>query len=437
MTRVARIHLGIYRHSCAEVETEHGQLFSTVERQSLSKFDRWSETWAFAFNHRQTLLLPPEDLVKTGGLLARVAESYTAHEIADRIFRCLETLVKERDPNGLEMAEMLVGAAELDRRLAQLDRATGRCQRALEIAQAQDTPAASKLASRILYELAYIDLYDGDAHSAVQRLALSLAAADKAGDTVGAGIARALSASIRIEEGVRGEPVETLRAEATSFTALAESEEIKRIGRHMFANRWRVNCDIHAAQALLASGEVKAARCAYEGCVTNDPSPSKLGNASLAFTGACIALAEGQLDEAATLAKRCREATPLPFELQEAAAAVTSLYGVISLARGDAGRARDAFNEAIQLNPALRNVRGQGWAALGLAVLALEDGDRPAALVALEVGMTRCARSCAPVREALTELHAELTAGTLQSERDWKAVLQALTGPLPKWLAID
>ncbi len=434
MTSIERIHLAIYRDLCGKVEAEHGRLFSSFNRQGSSTLDRWSEIWAFAFNHRKTLLLPPEDLVKTGVLLARVAESYTAHEIADRVFRCLDTLVKERDPNGLEMAEILVGAGELDRRCAQLDRATERCNRALEIGSVQDTPAAHKLVSRILYELAYIDLYSGDADSALQRLAFSHAKADKAGDAVGAGIARALSAAIRTDQGVLGEPVETLRAESLRFAALAESDEIKRIGRHVFANRWRVNCDIHAMQALLAAGKVRAARHAYDNYVTNDPSPSRHGNATLALTGACIALAEERIDEAATLAERSREATPLPFDIQEAAAVVTSLYGVISLARGDAQRARDAFNEAIHLNPALHNAKGQGWAALGLAVLAIEAGDRSSALAAIDVGITRCARCCAPVRLALTELRAEIAAGLPCSKHDWKMVLQALTGPLPKWL---
>lgn len=432
MTRIARIHLGIYRQLCAEVEAEHSRLFSTVDRQSLPTLDRWFEAWAFAFNHQKMLRLPPEDLVKSGRLLARVAESYTTHEIADRVFRYLETLANERDPNGLEMAEMLVGAGELDRRLAQLDRATDRCKRALKIAEVQDTPGAHKLVSRILYELAYIDLYGGDTYSALEGLALSLTQADKAGDAVGAGIARALSAAIRTEEGVLDEPVETLRAESMRFAVLAESDELKRIGRHVFANRWRVNCDIHFMQALLASGEVGPARHAYDDYVTNDPNPSRLGNATLALTGACIALAEGRLNEAATLAERCREATPLPFELQEAAAGVTSIYGVISLVRGDAERARDAFNEATHLNPALRNAKGQGWAALGLAILAIEANDRTAALTAVDVGITRCARCSAPVRRALTDLRAELAAGLPQSDRDWKAVLRALTGPLPR-----
>jgi tetratricopeptide (TPR) repeat protein len=436
--RVERIQLGIlgiYRRICAEVEAEHGRLFSTADRQSLSTLTRWFEAWAVAFHQRKAVQVPAEDLVKNGRLLARVAESYTAHEIAERVFRGLETLSKERDPNGLGTAEILADIGELDRRLAQLDRATERCNRALDIARVQGTPAAHKLVSRILYELAYIGLYTGDTCSALQRLEQSRVEADEAGDSVGAGIARALSAAIRSEEGVFDEPIEALQAESKHFAMLAESEELKRTGRHVFANRWRVNCDIHHVQALLVSGEIGAARQAYDDCVANDPNPSALGNATLALTGACVALAEGHLDEAAKLAERCRNATPVPFENQEAAATIASVYGVISLARGDVWRARDAFNEATRLNPALRNAKGQGWAALGLAVLAIEAGDRTAALAALDVGITRCARCCAPVRHALTELHAELAASAPRSKRNWKAVVQALTGPLPKWLA--
>jgi tetratricopeptide (TPR) repeat protein len=221
-----------------------------------------------------------------------------------------------------------------------------------------------------------------------------------------------------------------------NFAALAESEEIKRLGRHVFANRWRVNCDVHTMQALLASGEVMAARRAYEECVANDPNPSQLGSATLALTGACIAIAEGHLDEAAALTTRARKVTPLPFELQEGAAVITAVYGVISLERGDINSALDAFNEATALNPALHNAKGQGWAALGLAVLAIETGDRSAAISALDLGIMRCARCFAPVRHALSEMRTELDAGLpLRSERNWKAVLRALTGPLPKWLA--
>jgi tetratricopeptide (TPR) repeat protein len=162
-----------------------------------------------------------------------------------------------------------------------------------------------------------------------------------------------------------------------------------------------------------------------------------LGNATLHLTGACIALAEGRLDEAAALAESSRKATPTPVENQEAFATIASVYGIISLARGDASRARDAFHEATNLNPEYRNAKGQGWAALGLAILATEVGDHTAALAALDVGITRCARCYAPVRVALTELRSEIAAGAPRAERDWKMVLRALTGPLPKWLAAD
>jgi hypothetical protein len=433
MTRAVRIHLELYRHACRRVEIAHGLLFSTSDRKILSEFGQWSDSWAYAFGHRKALQLPPEDLVTTGRLLARVAESYTEHDMADRVFTCLRTLFEEGDPNRLEMAEMLVGAGEIDRRRGRPDRASERCMRALAIAEAYDTPSAHKLVSRIQYELAYVDLYSGDAVSALQRLALSRTEADKGGDAVGAGIARALSAAVLIEEGVLDDAAMTLHAEAMNFAALARSEEIVRINRHVFANRWHLNCKIHHTQALLASGEIMASRQAYNDCV-NDPNPSALGNATLSLTGACIALAEGHLDEAALLAERCRDATPMPFEDQEAAATIASVYGVISLARGDVDRACDAFCEATRLKPGLRNARGQGWAALGLALLAIEAGDGISAVAALDAGITRCAQCCAPVRGALTELRAEIAAGLPRSGHDWKMVLRALTGPLPKWL---
>ena len=326
-----------------------------------------------------------------------------------------------------------MGTGELDRRTGHVDRAFTRFNDALKLIESQETAAAHRLASRTFYELAYLQIYRGDAERALEKLARSQVEADACGDSVGAGIARALGAAVRSEEGVLHEPIETLAAEARNFTALAQSEELKRNGRHVFANRWRVNCDIHSMQALLAAGEIDRAARAYDDYVRSDPNPSRLGNPWLAFTGACIALARGHVEQAATLAIQCREAMPKPIEFQEAVASVIALYGVISLVRNDTERAREAFVEANNLDPALRNAKGQGWAALGLAIIALESSDRSKALDVLEVGIARCARCCAPVRRALMEMREDVVEGSVRLGEELRADLRALTGPLGRW----
>jgi tetratricopeptide (TPR) repeat protein len=433
MRLAERIHCAHYEILCGHMEAEHRQLFASRDRQSRSMLIRWADGWEFAFTHRARLSLSKERLLKSGGWLARIAESYSSYDIADRLFRSLGILVGESDPASLEVAEVVVGTGELDRRLGQLQRATQRCQLALEIARRQNTARAHRLAARVLYELAYIDYYRGNAGSALRWLADSHAEARIAGDAVGAGIARAISASIQLEEGTLGNPIEALRVESRNFAALAGSAEVTGEGRHMFANRWRVNSEIHGMQALLAVGEVESAWCAYEAQVANDPNPSSAGNATLAFTGACIALARGDLDGAAALAEQSRIATPHPFGSQEAAASIAALYGVISLARGDMDLARDGFFEAQALNPELRNAKGQAWAAFGLAILAAAAGDRVGALASLDVGIARCALCCAPLQRALLEFREALEPGGPQQQAtDWQARLVGLTGPLQK-----
>ena len=425
-----------YAQFVEDSAAEHDRLFSAATlAEPSTTIEEWKDTWTNAFERRSTLNVSPADLINSGRLLARIAETYTLREIVDDLFGRIELLISEGDPDELQMAEVLIEAGELDRRLGRLESAVDRFNRALAIAERPDTAASHKLLSRVFYEFAYIDLYAGDAEAATRQLALSEAEANEAGDLVGAGIARALTAAVLIEEGVLSDAFRLLQAETANFARLATAPEIIRANRHVFAGRWRMNCEMHEIQTLLASGEVAAARQATDRIASN-PNPSIVARSSLDFIDASIALSEGNLNRAAERTSACRSATLEPKNRQEAYATICALYGVIELVRGNREGARSSFQEAVDLDAALRNARGQGWAALGLASLFMEDGDTRAAISVLEVGIDRCARCCAPVRRALVELRTVLE-GSAASTRDWTAVLRGLAGPIPTWLLTD
>lgn len=439
-------HGELFRKYLERLEQEVIRFYAQVTPNIDIWIKRYYSIWNNARSGDRVLAVSRQEQVRFGELLGRVAEGYSRHDIAEEVFDRLTEDALDNNSAIAKPIELLITAGEFNRRRVNLPKAQARFMEAKKYLEdrlitAQDLTVFISLArqlGRVLYELAYIERFHGNAMAEIATLDHSARACTLGHDPVGASIARTLQAMVFCEEEGGSGPISTIQRELQRLSHLAEDETMKRERRDGFARRWIRNAHLHLVQALLTNSNVAAAREVFEVYREHEAEePSRIGLVTLRRIEAQLCLAEGLLDEAHEAIGKAWNASEehASLALIERGASTVAVAGVIHVLQGLRTSANDCFTQARNLPIDLHNHIAHGWAAMGDAILKMETGDRQAAREAVFYGLHAVQHCGAPTRRALLHLWSAVEGDSHFDVGSWLSTLQLLVTGAPVFSA--